>query len=241
MTDRPILFSGPMVRALLDGRKTMTRRILKLPKKTYSGGPIYERPDMGGWAATTIGGGGCFSIGKGGERIPEPESVGIWHQTTGVCMSAPWQPGDRLWVRETWQALSFGDYLPTMNPQSDVRYAATDPLADADKGVRGYPWRVSIHMPRWASRITLHVTAVKVERLSAISEADAKAEGCRPADPATGREVLFDDGMGSYRLHFESLWESLHGPGSWEANPWVAAISFTAIKANIDSAEARAA
>ena len=80
MTDRPIIFSGPMVRALLNGSKTMTRRVLKLPKKTFSGGPIYERPDMGGWEPTT----------------------------TGMCFDAPWQPGDRLWVREACVTIGMG-------------------------------------------------------------------------------------------------------------------------------------
>ncbi|HYM30789.1 MAG TPA: hypothetical protein VEU47_05795 [Candidatus Cybelea sp.] len=94
--------------------------------------------------------------------------------------------------------------------------------------------RNSIHMPRWVSRLTLIVTAAKVERLQAISDEEAKAEGAELLDEVTGR-VSLDDRRGSYRDGFRAIWESLHGSGAWEANPEVVAISFDIVKANIDA------
>lgn len=206
MTDRPILFSGPMVRALLDDRKTQTRRMLK------------PQPD---------------DILEG--QIPRQLRIAI---------------GDRLWVRETWQALSFGDYQPTKSSQSEVRYAATDPCADLDAEARGYPWRPSIFMPRWASRLTLIVTDVRVERLQDCSEADAIAEGIQrhhsgwmpystafyEADSITPANYHLDP-----RESYRSLWNKINGFGAWDANPWVAAYTFTVIKQNIDQIEREAA
>ena len=181
MTDRPILFSAPMVRALLDGRKTMTRRVLRLPTKTLSGGPIYERKDMGGWEPTTNGGGGSFTVARDGSRVLSRETVGIWHRTTGVCLDVPYQVGDRLYVREAWRSeVAYDDLSPAaMGGEEPLRYEA-----DGSHQTWGYPamskvgrLRQGIHMPRWASRLTLTVTDVRVQRLQDISEADAIAEG----------------------------------------------------------------
>lgn len=230
MAERPILFSAPMVRALLSGRKTMHRSVLKLPKKTFSGGPIYERPDMGGWEPTTSGGGGCFTFGKNGEKIPAPELVAIWHRTTGVCMATPIQPGDLLWVREAWRVWSqYDDVAPGRIPASvDVQYAADKPIS---------PWvskaRPSIHMPRWASRLTLEVTGVKVERLQDISEEDAVAEGC-PGRLGPNQEFP-DEWDPSPCEEFEQLWKEVYGADAWSKNPWCAAISFVAHHTNIDT------
>src|SRR6185437_4560549 len=189
--ERPIIFSAPMIRAIHAGRKTMTRRVLRLPTKTHTGGAIYERPDMGGWEPTTNGGGGCFTIGKSGERVPVPETVGIWHRTCGVCLDAPWQRGDILWVREAWTFINMqrrddetefcigypadGDDLPN-------RPFISVPDADEKWHDKGMSWwdrrkRSSRFMLRWSSRITLRVTDVRVERLQEISLADVLAEG----------------------------------------------------------------
>lgn len=205
MTDRPILFSAPMVRALLAGTKTQTRRILKpLPNRTI-----------------------FFDALKAGLNQ---------HQ------SPRFASGDRLWVRETWQALSFGDYQPTKSSQSEVRYAATDPCADLETEARGYPWRPSIFMPRWASRITLTVTDVRIERLQDISEADAVAEGCFKGK-ASGRVFaneaamhLGGDEWANARDWYADLWDIINGPGAWDANPWVVAYTFTVHRGNIDEA-----
>jgi hypothetical protein len=259
MIDHPIIFSAPMVQALLAGRKTMTRRILNLPKKTFSGGPIYERKDMGGWEPTTSGGGGCFTIGKNGERIPAPERIAIWHKTTGVCMETPIQPGDRLWVRENWRTfVSLDDvkprdlWAPGCGRGGGVRFEADAGGLSITKdgehfyGVRDTdaPFgkqRPSIFLPRWASRLTLIVQSVKVERLQDISEADADAEGFAGDFPHVLFPELFPDKAGALTIPecFGRLWNSINGPDAWAANPWVAAIGFRVIKANIDSPEAR--
>lgn len=217
MKERPIIFSAPMVRAVLGGKKTQTRRIIKLP---------HNNP-LGVWEATTVGGHGCYT--KDGK--PYPERAAIWHTRTGTIIVPPFAVGDRFWVREACRA----EELPT--GIDGVRYAADDawrvientPEA-SDDWVTLFHYRgrgrgrigdtvPPIYMPRWASRITLEVTEVKVERLQDISETDATAEGCRHHhDP---------DGDGQNVIEqFSYLWQSIHGPGSWEENSWVAAISF---------------
>lgn len=242
MTDSHILFSTPMVRALLAGTKTQTRRTLKLPKRTFSGGPIYEHPDMGGWEPTTNGGGGCFTIGKDGARQPRPETIGMWHRTTGVAFDAPHQAGDRLWVRESWRSHAhYDDLAPSeMGGEEPIRYEA-----DGAHQTRGYPaisklgrYRAARHMPRWASRLTLIVTEVRVQRLQDIGEEDARAEGIAPL-PA-GRYYCGEDEEGpvtskSAITAYAWLWNRINGEDAWAANPWVAAYTFTVHPQNIDA------
>lgn len=195
MTDRSILFSAPMVRALLEGRKTQTRRILK---------PQPFETDAGDWGLATP---------AGFQNLSDPH------------LMLPYAPGDRLWCRE---AFSYADHLP-----ETVWYWADGNVAAFDCS-RPKP---SIHMPRWASRLTLIVEGVKVERLNEISEDDATAEGW---------PHLYTMGVGAplrdaYPIGwFGNLWERLHGPGSWDADPWVAAISFRVIRENIDRIAAKA-
>jgi hypothetical protein len=179
-----------MLRALLDGRKTQTRRIIKLP---------HQNP-LGKWEPTTVGGGGSFYR----DGTPAPERVAIWHTRTGDCICTSTQPGDRLWVRER-------VWLPegATNKRGHITYAA-------DHGVdRALKWTPSIHMPRWASRLTLEVTGVKVERVQDISHQDATAEGVDASGPVAVNV-------------FHQLWDSIHGPGAWEKNPWVYALTFKA-------------
>jgi len=233
-----------MIRALLDGRKTQTRRALKLPKKTFSGGPIYERPDMGGWEPTISGGGGTFTINRAGERIPAPERVAIWHKTTGVCMEVPIQIGDRLWVREAWRSNwgqdSYDDNLGRVRTPKDFDPAtsAIEYIADGtfELGGKNYP---GMFMPRWASRLTLIVTDVRVQRLRDISGADSIAEGvqCGTCD-AMGKSACSGLGCFASVAKFAALWNTINGPGAWESNPWVAAYSFTVHKRNIDAMSA---
>lgn len=213
MADRPILFSSPMVRAILEGRKTQTRRVLRVP-------------------------------------APFEPSDEISVQVATGSIEPQFRHRDRLWVRETWQGLSFGDYQPTKSRVCDLRYRATDPLANSEKEVRGYPWRPGIHMPRWASRLTLIVTDVRVQRLQDISEADAWEEGCVRGDPdhvggffpaeEPDPSGIGHRGWDNARDWFADLWDSLNAKRGfgWEANPWVCAVTFTAHQCNIDQMEA---
>lgn len=250
MADRGVIFSAAMVRALLDGRKTQTRRLLKLPTKTHSGGPIYERKDMGGWEPTTNGGAGCFRIGKNGERIPAPETVGIWHRTCGVCLNAPYQVGDRLYVRE-----AFAEYTSVRVPEriKNIVYRADLPDTEPPETVpitsqrlrwvcAPKPWRSSRFMPRWASRLWLNVTDVRVRRLQDISVDDADAECFGGSYPGDVLPDLFPGDHGRW-AHltipecFSVFWNSLHTkPGeTWEDNPWIVAVSFGVNHGNIDN------
>lgn len=180
MKERPILFSGPMVRAILDGRKTQTRRIVK-PQ------PTNDYVTFMPLSSELVG------VTKHGGPI---DNRGWLHCPYG-------KTGDRLWVRETW--------CPDVEPYT-FRYKA-------DGGEPLERWRPSIHMPRWASRITLEVVSVRVERLQDISEEDALAEGITLVERGT-----------SPVDQFNKLWESINGPGSWEANPWVWVVSFKRIE-----------
>jgi hypothetical protein len=149
------------------------------------------------------------------------ESREGWHKPK-------YRVGDLLWVRETWQSLVCYEHLkPSEIPYgSDVQYPATyDGLVSRR--------RPGIFMPRWASRLTLEVTSVKVERLQDITEEDAKAEGVDATSCANVLPPL--NGFPSYRSAFAILWESLNGAGSWGKNPFVCAISFTVHKCNIDA------
>lgn len=227
--DIPIIFSAPMIRALLNGSKTQTRRILKpqLVCSSHAAWPDNPEPvpslDADGVHCATCGAGiELDNRRKSGVRgIPVRYSV-----------------GDRLWVRENFA------YVGTCDP-GFLTYGATYPDDLAKYGCEnvpgtlkeaGYKWKPSIHMPREVSRLTLLVTGVKVERLNAISESDAMAEGSAP---------IIDHGVGStpylYRIGFEHLWCSIHGATAWIENPFVVAITFRVIKANIDAPEARAA
>jgi len=237
VTVRPIPLKAYEVRAVLDGRKTQDRRVLKLPTKTRNG-PIYEHPELGGWAPTTIGGDGCFAIGRSGEKVAIPEQVAIWHQTCGTCLTAPYQVGDWLWVRETWGTDdSAQDSCPPSQLGNFERvgllYRATDKCTFTR-------WRPSIHMPRWASRLTLEVTGVRVERLQEISDEDAEAEGICTA---TGAEIVEAGGKpgDAYLSAFEAfadLWDSLNAKRApWDSNPWVVVIEFTPHWVNVERME----
>lgn len=216
MSDRPIIFSAPMIRALLDGRKSMTRRVLKpqpLADGYYEGEIALDAAEGGAgtrFSATAVGGGAIRTEYR----------------------DLPYAVGDRLWVREAY--ISGFNLDEDDRPVGDLRlwYRAdgfSGRWLDTDTYEwRDYPpWRSSIHMPRWASRLTLLVTAVKVERLQEISDGDCIAEGACDALPMTALG-------GSPREAFADLWNSIHGPGAWAANPWVAAVSFEVHRCNID-------
>ncbi len=210
--DIPIIFSGPMVRALLEGRKTQTRRL----------------------AVTS-------------REISEESSPGKYHSRTRL-LGSPWKRteiGDRLWVRENWAPL---DRLTHTDPGTAA--IAGGGFYQADQGtVAGEisKWTPSIHMPRKASRLTLIVTGVKVERLQDISDEDAQAEGIAWCDKFEwwhcdpNRNGAVPGNTTSPARAFHSLWMMLHGEDSFAVNPLVVAITFRVIKANIDAPEARAA
>ncbi|MCW5731523.1 MAG: hypothetical protein KIT20_12255 [Alphaproteobacteria bacterium] len=199
---RPIIFSAPMVRALLEGRKTQTRRLAWRLK---------EDPAIPG----TL------------EAIPVP---------------SPWQkakPGDLLWVRETWAlGRSIGDDLDVWRgpiPKQPSGFLFYRENATHAELWDDSPWRSPLHMPRWASRITLEVTATRIERLQDISEADAEAEGAERMTMDDDAKFYLNRERGTYRTGFAGLWSHLHGPGSWDANPEVVALTFRVHLANVDA------
>ena len=208
MKERPILFSATMVRALLAGTKTQTRRVVKM--KTHH--QIEERDNGTPWPWM-----------YDGERDADS-----W-------MACPYgQPGDRLWVRETWRTdARLDDKAPNAFSGWPVKYEADSTALNhgAFFGQTDGKTRVSIHMPRWASRITLEITGVRVERLQDISEADALAEGIE--DRGKGFAVYgTDDGITFDPIRsYRSLWEQINGPGSWDANPWVWVVEFRSVEA----------
>lgn len=250
MKERPILFSAPMVRAILAGTKVQTRRVVK-PQ------PIYDGRFAGGWKL----------LGKAGHEAATCSPL--------VYEMCPYgHPGDRLWVRETWRhtANSLDEaraITEDITSGTAVDYRATyietckrelgfsqEDAVIADSFER---WRPSIHMPRWASRITLEITGVRVERLQAVSESDAIAEGICPHEHAVGPigehiesvrcihcEGLRRDhvgvamacfgGMGTTwngntaRGGYAVLWDQINGLGSWASNPWVWVIEFKRVE-----------
>lgn len=221
MKERPILFSSPMVRAILAGQKTQTRRVVK------------PQPDHDASV--------CRDVDTG------LYSLDILGRCHGDLVCPYGETGDRMWVRETWQVDAPRDgtwpdvefygckgaplsWIPSQyqTPQHVLFRSTWDGQA--------ITWRPSIHMPRWASRLTLEVTDVRVQRVQEISEEDAKAEG---AQPGCGNEpdscardncrcdVTCPEAM-SYRGGFRELWDSINAKRGfgWDANPWVWAITF---------------
>lgn len=203
--ERPILFSAPMVRAILEGRKTMTRRTRGLDK-------INDDPEA--WALVANKGGGKWMFRR-------KDSCTF---ATATCPYG--NPGDRLWVRETWMPI-FVNPLPGYDIDK-TQYRADETNPRAGKGM----WRPSIHMPRQRSRITLEITNVRVERLQDITEDDAVAEGVEII-PADG--VSYVDYTGVYVckecavFSFFSLWEKINGRASLDSNPWVWVVKFRRI------------
>ncbi|MGL4575104.1 MAG: hypothetical protein ACRCV9_09985 [Burkholderiaceae bacterium] len=250
MKEKPILFSAPMVRAILAGQKTQTRRVVNLP----------ERSSRGRWEVMPWGGPNGGRNSKGVE-IPFQNAIG--HTLTGEIFLCPYGgPGDQLWVREACRAHEISDeeaeqdtygIMDQFDLESPIHgldgvvYEADGAFLqigntreDADAWGKLYDYRnkkgakvPSIHMPRWASRITLEITGVRVELLQDISESDAVAEGVY-FDPrmqgyvsdAEGRHFHAADPVETYA----GLWESLNGAGSWEENPFVWVIEFKRVK-----------
>lgn len=198
MKERPILFSASMVCAILEGRKTQTRRIIK------------EQPLLG--CIGTYGVGIPFIRGKNGDvRCPYG------------------QPGDRLWVRETFCPIYPQDPHYNGGRPIEYDYAATYKHGDRLGDLLGIKkrWTPSIHMPRSASRITLEVTGVRVEQLNEISEADAVAEGC---DNGKSDAAISTGWYERPKAAYRRLWEQINGIGSWNENPLVWVVEFKVLE-----------
>ncbi|HBR3649333.1 hypothetical protein [Klebsiella pneumoniae] len=238
MKERGMIFNGEMVRALLDGRKTQTRRPIKWKQTRFT--EIGEREDGSKWPWSEDAEHACD----------------FWHPCPFGAV------GDRIWVRETWATLGNEDgccvdwegNLCKGDERSAARiYRASCEQRPGDYGLWSIPddaywkphtkehkfegaWRPSIHMPRWASRILLEITDVRVERLNAISEEDAEAEGI-------DMEALYDSqdcydciadhnmtGRPTVTGAFKYLWESIYGEEGWKSNPWVWVIEFKRVE-----------
>lgn len=189
-TERPILFSAPMIRALLAGTKTQTRRVVK---------------DTGLYAIDAA--------------IHGPETAA--RELLALATRCPHgKPGHKLWVRETHMDLG-ACFLYRADHGAETERALVAP---------GQRWRPAIHMPRAASRITLEVTEVRVERLQAISRGDALAEGIVETCGGFGLPAGEHFHAADPRQSYFSLWEAINGTGSVEANPWLWAVSFKVVE-----------
>lgn len=201
ITERGMIFNSDMVRAILDGRKTQTRRPVKFPFKDRNLGCELSGNELAG------------------------------ELSSGNYLNSPFgKPGDRIWVRETFQGPLFDidqmdayckDSAPFEKTQFCVYKADGKPAPeffDADDNLHCC-WRPSIHMQRWASRLLLEITSVRVERIRSMSQDDARAEG-----------VIAASGSMEAGLAFRELWDSIYGEESWKANPWVWVIEFERIE-----------
>jgi len=207
MRERGIILNAEMVRAVMEGRKTQTGRIMKdqpevIPQESEFGDPGFWIP----W--------------NEGETMVRNKDMRI------ACPFG--LKGDRLWVRETFCVHSRATDGATLvyrasERQSWMQQTHRVPVEKCNKPVSPEKWTPSIHMPRWASRTTLEITGVRVERLKDVSEADACADGINPA--AGGVEKGWE-----HRFNFRELWMSIYGDESWQANPWVWVIEFKRVE-----------
>lgn len=213
VSERPILFNGEMVRAILEGRKTQTRRVIKLCHEGYPYYQIWKHLSGDGFGYATESRDGHFY--KGAIRCP--------------CG----KPGDRLWVRETWYCDHFLELGTVEDWKKELYYRADVPSGRfEDAGYWAEPgpssWKPSIHMPRWASRITLEITDIRVERVQDITYRDCEAEGLehpgRGIWTVPGTDETFREGY----LGFKYLWDSINAKRGfgWNVNPWVWVVEF---------------
>lgn len=217
MKERPVIFNGEMVRAILDGRKTQTRRIMKVqpePSKTRAGDFWFSSKKL-------------ESMVHVSDFMPGNSPIADCHLffQEHCCPFGP--VGERLWIRETFMDLTGTGIEATTGKFEGFAYRADTPAGSYGDEVRkeyGLKWTPSLHMPRKACRILLEITAVRVERLNDISEEDAMAEGVAPSQHIiTPPEAL-------YRVGFLKLWQSIYGEESWRANPWVWVIEFRRVE-----------
>lgn len=204
MKERPILFSGPMVRAILDGTKTQTRRVITTKTNAFLCYPAHR------WTVRGSRLGGFVAV-----DVPDCKDSTLFEHVGFKCPYG--QPGDLLWVRETWAPHGESDL--SYKDRSGIYYRADDETNYTTDGA----WRPSIHMPRWASRITLRITGVRVERVQDISEEDAQAEGVSAVHLADLGQT-----WKTRREGFHLLWDSINAKRGygWDVNPWVWVIEF---------------
>lgn len=234
--ERPILFSGPMVRAILDGKKTQTRRIISKNNSTACGHRrlydhlLWDRgvhPDRGyskdGWEYLHVA---AWNPADG--PSPKNDKDLLWYRVRSAR-----EPGTMLWVRESFCLLDQDHWWDYRKPK-DFKYsigrgyrangcayrAETDSDGDDIRKGYGYKWTPSIHMPRWASRLTLEITSVRVQRVQEISEDDAQAEGVE------WNNTPMRFGHTCAKSAYAALWDEINGAGSWESSPWVWALTF---------------
>ena len=263
MKEQSILMSGPMIPATLDGRKTKTRRVVT-PHTSTINGPTCERWlwDELDFSNAWVDNSPVSPAGNPGPylKVPMPRDDAVQR------VYPRWFPGDILWIRETWGSLDAdhplcpdgrkpqdGDQIVyRANPADDYQWGSGRPSQGS------FVWRPSIHMPRWASRLTLEVVAVRVERLQEISEEDAIAEGGvwtdnGPRKWARVRGLTFDQAnsvngwnegwshtgetdrdkcLGSARMSFANLWNTINAKRgfSWESNCWVWVVEFKVLE-----------
>ncbi|HDU5940835.1 TPA: hypothetical protein RFW12_004387 [Klebsiella variicola] len=208
MKERGMIFNGEMVRALLDGRKTQTRRIVK-----GTDGAVKFCKE---W---NINGEEVFVV------LGEKDHTGM-NPVLGAISCPFGAVGDRIWVREAFRVHSRATDIATLVYKASERNSWTEqthrvPVAVCNKPATPEKWTPSLHMPRWASRILLEITDVRVERLKSISDGDAIREGCSTADMKSG-DCVADV--------FARLWASIYGAESWNANPWVWVIEFKRVE-----------
>ncbi|EMG4965563.1 hypothetical protein V4423_005087 [Klebsiella pneumoniae] len=223
MSERGMIFNGEMVRAILDGRKTQTRRPIKWKQTRFT--EIGEREDGSKWPWSEDAEHACD----------------FWHPCPFGAV------GDRIWVRETFTGHYLDDdQIQDIKDGRDKASSLCEYRADYPDGYQAADgWTPSIHMPRWASRILLEITNVRVERLNAISPEDAESEGLErtnftgfgdePGLPSYPEpDVYFDPLKKQWKEYppeaFAGLWESIYGEGSWQANPWVWVIEFKRVE-----------
>jgi hypothetical protein len=209
MKETPILFSAPMIRAILAGHKTQTRRVMKV-----------QPPDSRYRLSTVISTTGNRKI-EGKHHWVVVDGYEVQQESLKYFRSPYGYKDDRLWVRETWKPAGENEYL----------YYADDFTETLTKNIEKdltFKWNPSIHMPRKASRITLEILQIRCERLKDISDSDALAEGIEPYSGYIVPKVFEKDSVHIHR--FKELWESINGNGSWDLNPYVWAITFKRVE-----------
>ena len=207
MKERPILFSAPMVRAILEGKKTQTRRVIKPQPENLVEGKAINIP-YGYYPDRFFGGNLWTYWGPKGSKDQGKCTLPLFKCPYG-------QPGDRLWVREAFHICPHHE---------DYFYRADDENLLLKCKVHT-KWRPSIHMPRAASRIQLEITDIRVERLCDITDQDAIEEGVDRTNTSL---------RGYATERFKNLWQSINGPDSWEQNPWVWVVEFKKVEAEND-------